>query len=400
MAQFTCSVCGANLIVKNRNQYVECEYCGNQNYVSVFDDDTIGQLKLEANRQYRRGDFSSAMDLYIRLLVERPNDAEAHWFMALSRYGVEFVDDSQTEKQVVTCRRTLYDSFLDDEDYKEALEYADIVTKEAYKKEAEQINYIQQRILSLSEEEKPFDVFLSYKEKEEYSDSRTKESETSEDLYYLLQRAGLRVFYAPITLRDKAAGSEYEPYIFSALYSARLLYIIGFTEQHLNAVWVKNEWSRYLDRMNMNRRINAVLYFNSRTLSIDKIPLELIHTCRMCDAAEGFSLSDLLSLAVDQFIKKKTETKLENTVQIDVQLLQNLAAEKHFDELYKRCDSWLDVYPEKSILHLYLLMAELKISKIDDLARQNTCILSENRHFMRALKYAEEEEFRSILAER
>ncbi len=37
-----------------------------------------------------------------------------------------------------------------------------------------------------------------------------------------------------------------EPYIFAALNSARVMVVIGTRPEYYNAVWVKNEWSRYL----------------------------------------------------------------------------------------------------------------------------------------------------------
>ncbi|MDE5758417.1 MAG: ankyrin repeat domain-containing protein, partial [Allobaculum sp.] len=56
---------------------------------------------------------------------------------------------------------------------------------------------------------------------------------------------GYKVFFARITLEDKL-GSAYESYIFAALNSARIMLIVGTKPEHFNAVWVKNEWSRYL----------------------------------------------------------------------------------------------------------------------------------------------------------
>lgn len=57
--------------------------------------------------------------------------------------------------------------------------------------------------------------------------------------------AGLRVFFARITLEDKV-GSEYEPYISAALNSAKAMVAVGTKPEYFNAVWVKSEWSRYL----------------------------------------------------------------------------------------------------------------------------------------------------------
>ena len=56
---------------------------------------------------------------------------------------------------------------------------------------------------------------------------------------------GYRTFFARISLEDKL-GQEYEPYIFAALNSAKVMVVLGTKQENFNAVWVKNEWSRYL----------------------------------------------------------------------------------------------------------------------------------------------------------
>lgn len=63
-----------------------------------------------------------------------------------------------------------------------------------------------------------------------------------------MQAKGYRVFFSRITLEDKL-GLEYEPYIFAALNSAKIMLAVGTDYEYYNAVWVKNEWSRYLKLM-------------------------------------------------------------------------------------------------------------------------------------------------------
>ncbi|MBQ2110714.1 MAG: TIR domain-containing protein, partial [Clostridia bacterium] len=63
-----------------------------------------------------------------------------------------------------------------------------------------------------------------------------------------LTESGYRVFFSRITLEDKL-GLEYEPYIFAALNSAKVMLVFGTDYEHFNAVWVKNEWSRFLKLM-------------------------------------------------------------------------------------------------------------------------------------------------------
>ena len=65
------------------------------------------------------------------------------------------------------------------------------------------------------------------------------------DLYHQLTQEGFKVFFSRITLEDKL-GTAYEPYIFAALNSAKVMVIIGTKPEYFNAVWVKNEWVRFL----------------------------------------------------------------------------------------------------------------------------------------------------------
>lgn len=56
------------------------------------------------------------------------------------------------------------------------------------------------------------------------------------------------MFFSRITLEDKL-GQQYEPYIFAALNSAKVMVVVGSRPEYFNAVWVENEWSRYLSLM-------------------------------------------------------------------------------------------------------------------------------------------------------
>lgn len=116
---------------------------------------------------------------------------------------------------------------------------------------APSIAALQKDILAISQKETPFDVFICYKESDE-NGKRTKDSALAQDIYYQLTDAGYKVFFARITLEDKL-GQEYEPYIFAALHSAKVMVVVGTKPEYLNAVWVKNEWSRYLALMRTDR---------------------------------------------------------------------------------------------------------------------------------------------------
>lgn len=241
---FKCKMCGGALEVTDGASIAECPYCGTRQTLPRLDDEKRANLYDRAGHFRRMSDFDKAMTLYEEILREDATDAEAYWSIVLCRYGIEYVEDPATHRRVPTVNRAQLTSILADEDYKAALEYADGHQRELYEAEAKEIEGIQRGILAISEKEEPFDVFICYKETDERG-VRTRDSVLANDLYYELTNEGYKVFFSRITLEDKL-GTAYEPYIFAALQSARVMVVVGTKPEYLNAPWVKNEWSRYL----------------------------------------------------------------------------------------------------------------------------------------------------------
>ena len=244
MAVFKCKMCGGDLIVEPGVKVAECEYCGTKQTLPNLDNEKKANLYDRANHFRRNNDFDKAMGIYEQILNEDQSDAEAYWSLVLCRYGIEYVEDPATHKRVPTVNRAQYTSIFADEDYKSALEQADPVQKGVYEAEAKAIDEIQKGILEISSKEEPFDVFICYKETAA-NGRRTQDSVLANDLYHQLTQEGFKVFFSRITLEDKL-GTAYEPYIFAALNSAKVMVVIGTKPEYFNAVWVKNEWSRYL----------------------------------------------------------------------------------------------------------------------------------------------------------
>lgn len=243
MAIFKCKMCGGTLEINNETVAV-CQYCGTKQTLPKLDDDRKANLYDRANHFRRNNEFDKAMGIYEQILNDDNTDAESYWSLVLCRYGIEYVEDPTTHKRIPTVNRAQFTSIFDDEDYKSALQYADGYQKEVYEQEANAINEIQKGILAISQKEEPFDVFICYKETDNRG-CRTPDSVLATELYNELTREGFKVFFARITLEDKL-GQEYEPYIFAALNSAKVMVVLGTKPEYFNAVWVKNEWSRYI----------------------------------------------------------------------------------------------------------------------------------------------------------
>ena len=243
MAVFKCKMCGGTLEINNETVAV-CQYCGTKQTLPKLDDDRKANLYDRANHFRRNNEFDKAMGIYEQILNDDNTDAETYWSLVLCRYGIEYVEDPSSRKRIPTVNRAQFTSIFDDEDYKSALQYADGYQKDIYEQEATAINDIQKGILAISSQEEPFDVFICYKESDN-SGRRTPDSVLATELYHELTREGYKVFFSRITLEDKL-GTAYEPYIFAALNSAKVMVVLGTKPEFFNAVWVKNEWSRYL----------------------------------------------------------------------------------------------------------------------------------------------------------
>lgn len=189
-------------------------------------------------------DFDKAELAYEAIALERPEDAEAYWCAMLCHYGVEYVKDPYSGEQLPTLHRMQTEPVLKDMNYLRAAALADPAAKELYEREAGRISVIQDRFLTISSKEKPFDAFICYKETDE-NGGRTPDSVYAQEIYDALTARGHHVFFSRITLENKL-GEAYEPYIFAALNSARVMLVVGTRTAYLQSEWVRNEWKRFL----------------------------------------------------------------------------------------------------------------------------------------------------------
>lgn len=358
MAIYKCKMCGGSLEVLDGGTVCECEYCGSMQTIPTNNDDSIRTLYNRANTLRMKSDFDKAEELFEKILQLNSAEAEAYWGLILCKYGVEYVEDPGTLKRIPTCHRTSYDAITADEDYKNALRYGSVQQQMMYEAEARAIDEIQKGILSISRKEQPYDVFICYKETDE-SGRRTQDSVIANDIYYQLTQAGFRVFYAAITLEDKL-GSEYEPCIFSALNSAKVMLVIGTRPEYFNAVWVKNEWSRYLQIMKKDRSKLLIPCF--RDMDAYELPEEFAHLQAQDMAKIGF-INDVVR-GIRKLMGKEEPAVAAAAPASGVTPLLKRAAMFLEDGDWKRadefCEEVLNIDPENAQAYLYKLMANTR----------------------------------------
>ncbi len=372
MSIFKCKMCGGTIEFEPGATVGICDSCGTKQTLPRLDDDRRANLYDRANHFRRNNEFDKASGVYEQMLNEDPTDAEAYWSLVLCRYGIEYVEDPATHKRVPTVNRTQFTSIFDDEDYKSALQHADGYQRSLYEKEASAINEIQKGILAISQKEKPFDVFICYKETDA-NGRRTPDSVLANDLYHQLTLEGFKVFFARITLEDKL-GTAYEPYIFAALNSAKVMVVLGTKPENFNAVWVKNEWSRYLSLVKASGG-KKVLIPAYRDMDPYDLPEEFSHLMAQDMSKLGF-MQDLIRGIKKIARADEPKATVKETVVVgsaaNVAPLLKRAFMFLEDGEWSRaddfCEQVLNQDPENAQAYLGKLMAELRVHRQVDLA--------------------------------
>jgi hypothetical protein len=242
-------MCGGDIEITENTSVGCCKYCGSTMTLPKIDEDKKARLFNRANEYRLNNEFDKAYDAYQSIVEEDDEEAEGYWGMVLSEYGIEYVEDPKTGKRVPTCHRTHTKSIRESVNYQMACKYADTESALLYRDEAEIIDSISRKIAGMASKVEPYDVFICYKETDDETKERTADSVLAQEIYDELTNKGIKVFFSRISLEDKL-GQDYEPYIYSALTSARVMLVVTTSMEHCNAVWVKNEWSRFLAFMN------------------------------------------------------------------------------------------------------------------------------------------------------
>ena len=328
---FFCNLCGGDIEAVEGSNIGKCLYCKSTMTLPSVDNEKLLNLYNRANNLRLSNEFDKAYGVYETILEIDENQLEAHWGLILCRYGVEYVDDPKTNKKMITCHRTKYESVLTDPDYKIIISKAYGDALKIYKEEAKTISDIQKKALEISNNEEDYDIFICYKEGDINGD-RTPDSVIAQDIYNKLTDLNYKVFFARITLADKL-GEEYEPYIFSALNSSKIMLVVGTNADNLNSVWVKNEWSRYLDLIK-NKKKKVLIPVYSK-MDAYELPEEFSMLQALCIDKVG-SMQDLIT-AVGKIINKKSTDIDSDMYQKFKQMMLEEEREKQ-EELSKRYD--------------------------------------------------------------
>ena len=403
MAVYKCKMCGGDLTVNEGSSVCECEYCGSMQTVPSIDDEKKMTLFNRANRLRFNCEFDKAAGVYESIVAEFPEEAEAYWGLVLCKYGIEYVDDPATAKKIPTCHRSSFDSVMDDKDFEMVMDYSDPVSRRVYREEAKQFEEIRKGIIEISGKEEPYDIFICYKETDE-NGQRTLDSVLAQDIYDALVGKGYHVFFSRITLEDKL-GQEYEPYIFAALHSAKIMLAVGTDYEYYNAVWVKNEWSRYLKLIAAGEK--KVLIPCYKGIDAYDMPKEFARL-QAQDLGKVGAMQDLIR-GIEKVVGKETKAQ-ETIVGASVVTGPNVSAllkrgymsleDSDWDKATGFFDQVLNLDAECSDAYIGIFMSEHKLTNQEAFTKEVTNPKAidplNDKAFQRALKFCNEDKAKYI----
>ena len=268
MQQNLCKTCGGNLY-RVGNHYV-CQSCGNKWSADAADDVHVVD-RANAWAALRDGDFDHAAELFEIILEKEPKDHEAFWGLALAGAGIQYVMDMDELKRVPTCHNIDEREFLNSKNVQRAIEEAPSEIASVYRQQAEQIERIRQVWREKARKEEPYDVFLSYKESDSETGERTRDSEDAYVLYQKLTQKGYRVFFSRESLK-KLISEQFEPYIYNAIKTAKVMIVFGERPEHFNATWIRNEWSRFKHRIDNGEKHPNSLIMVTKNMNPKDLP--------------------------------------------------------------------------------------------------------------------------------
>ena len=395
MGVYKCKMCGGSLnLINEENGLCECDSCGSTQTIPLQNNLKKTELYNTANEYRKNNRFDRAADVYKNMIQEFPEEAEAYWGMVLCRYGIEYVKDPGTGKMMPTCHRTIPKSIFEDSDYRLACEKAKPLAREQHEKEAEKIDQIQKKIFALANKEEPYDIFISYKELEEGTRQRTEDSVLAQDIYNRFTSEGYKVFFSRISLENRL-GEDYEPIIYSALRSSKVMLLVGTSKEHLNAPWVRNEWSRYLDMMDEEPDKKTLIPVYSKMNPYD-IPSEISgRHLQAQDAGKIGFQQDLL-----HGVKKVLKSSHTNVAPMSGGGISSANTggmlergficlkDRNFQEAENVFNRVLDIDPHSGGAYLGRLMIQRNVSTVEELENQTDPMYAES-DYQHAVEYGE-----------
>lgn len=368
MSTLKCSNCGGNLqFINNEYGYI-CDSCGCHKDVGSVSNDDADIINLANSKRIDDYKFEDALNLCRQLLAKDPKNQEANWCALLAEYQIIYLQNDE-QKYVPTFLNPEAVQPMSKSQY-----YLSLNAK--YRQEADAIEDMRQHVLEESKTITDYDVFISYKQHDK-SNMETDESAWADELYKKLSKqykgAKLRVFLDKVSLDESNAG--WEPHIYAALRSAKVLVLLGSSLDNINSTWVKNEWKRFI-----TYKKPIIVIGQKSNVDPTKLPDNALRAGQMINEEDGSWLKKAQKRVWDAVNKNKDISYL-------LYEAESLIRKKKFRKAKISYETVKSIDPKNAQAYWGLLKCRLKAFDDYDIVRSNKQ-LDKIEEFNNAIKYA------------
>ncbi len=384
----TCKICGGDVKADAENTGAVCLGCGAESMISKADEKKLNRITYLRNTL----NFAAAEKLADDIILENPEDSEAHWNKFLCEYGIQYV--LKGGKRFPVCRKNAASlpAVSESESYKRALYYATEGLQNAYADMGAVINEAVEIARNVFTQEKKYDIFVLTRE------DATPDDDLDADRLFLrfTENLGFNVFYIPESLKDMDE-TEKAAHITYALENSTIM-LAGFK----NLADCCDGYYNYAVNAFMTSLSGEEKFIfpiiNGEAISFQQLPECLVWLDGAFDNTEAEFMREI-SETVEKILKPEeaavvpdaivtaTAANKENLIKRAYMFLEDgefETADTYFDKI-------LDIDIEDSRAYIGKLLAECKLTSEDEIPNLPQTI-TEDKNYIKALRFATPEQ--------
>ena len=372
-----CYKCGHDMNMTGTGQLV-CPLCHDQRYPrKIYNPAVENELSRAEDLRMQR-DFDRAVCIYENILSKDDSNYAAHWGLFLSKYGILYVDDPKTHKRIPNINRIHKISVKDDPDFLKACQKAPRNLGMQYATEGKVIDDWFRQLLHRIANQPPYDIFICYKETNDITRARTDDSYLAHDLYNALKGEGYNVFFANQSIH----AGDYEPQIYAAIITAKVMLVVATKKEYAESTWVKNEWSRFNDLINRGENKTIINVYDSNKVDL---PAEI--ASYQAFSKKDINFLDKIKSEISRFVNNTGVSRPDSKEKIYLSRGKLALDNGNFTEARAHFENALNENPQCVDAYLGKLMSDLCVKRLH-LIKTSTTPLSGNQNFNNAVKFA------------
>ena len=275
--EIRCPYCNGPISSEDiKDGVIKCSWCRKESFLKNSSDKLTESVKLRNDLE-----FEQAKEAASKLLETQSDNPEVYWQLLLCDFGVSFGQENGSIVENPLLNTPQPNSIYENPWYKKLVEICEKTgEKNIYEPVAKQIEEIRVRANKIIKNEKKYDCFICYKQTPDSNEGKTIDSEYARELYQKLTAMNLKVFFAEETLGKEYAGDPYEPHIYHALMTAKVMFLVAGNSKDGSEYpfrkYVKSEWKRFLHRMDRgDNSLNLVPCLIDPTFDPGRLPSDI-----------------------------------------------------------------------------------------------------------------------------